>query len=491
MEEKREISMEKGLLEKEEKEISIFSKIFDEVKLLGYIGGPMVIVNISQYFLQIVSVMMVGHHGKLALSSTAIAISFSAVSGFSLILGMSSALETLCGQAYGAKQYRKLGILTNTGILTLILVSIPLSLMWFYMEKILVFMGQDPIISREAGKFSIWLIPALFAYATLQPLVRYFMTQSITYPLLLSSFASICCHLPICWALVFKSRLGHFGAALSIGFSYWLNVSLLLLFMKFSPTCEKTRASIFSNLFQGVGEFLRFAIPSSLMICLEWWAFELLTLLSGFLSNPQLETSVLSVCLSTIITLYTIPDGFGAATSTRVSNELGAGKPKAARFVVRVVLCLVVIEAVIVSSSLFLGRKTFGYVFSNEKEVVDYVTSMAPLVCAAVMINSLQAILSGIIRGCGWQDLGAFINLGSYYLFGIPTAATLGFWLKMRGKGLWIGICCGCFLQMILLSIITIFINWEEKAKLARERVFKKRSLEDNVLSEHDNSNLY
>ncbi|KAF4355122.1 hypothetical protein G4B88_004334 [Cannabis sativa] len=225
MEEKREISMEKGLLEKEEKEI--------------------------------ISVMMVGHHGKLALSSTAIAISFSAVSGFSLILGMSSALETLCGQAYGAKQYRKLGILTNTGILTLILVSIPLSLI-----------------------------------------------------------------------------------------------------------------------------------------------------------------------LSTIITLYTIPDGFGAATSTRVSNELGAGKPKAARFVVRVVLCLVVIEAVIVSSSLFLGRKTFGYVFSNEKEVVDYVTSMAPLV------------LLEDVDGKTWGPLSTL-------------------------------------------------------AKLARERVFKKRSLEDNVLSEHDNSNLY
>ncbi|CAB4265123.1 unnamed protein product [Prunus armeniaca] len=57
-----------------------------EVKRLGYIAGPMVAVNLSQYFLQIISIMMVGHLGQLSLSSTAIAISFCAVSGFSLLL---------------------------------------------------------------------------------------------------------------------------------------------------------------------------------------------------------------------------------------------------------------------------------------------------------------------------------------------------------------------------------------------------------------------
>ncbi|XP_062109448.1 protein DETOXIFICATION 14-like [Humulus lupulus] len=483
-----EESMEKGLLGKERN--GFFGEIFDEVKLLGYIAGPMVTVTLSQYFLQVISIMMVGHLGELVLSSTAITISFCAVTGFSVIYGMASALETLSGQAYGAKQYRRLGIQTNTAILTLTLVCIPLSLMWSYLEKILVFMGQNPLISREAGKFSLWLIPALFAYAILQPLIRYFQTQSIIYPLLLSSCASICCHIPLCWALVFKSRLGHFGAALSIGISYWLNVSLLVLYMKFSPACESTRVSIFSNLFQGFGEFLWFAIPSSFMICLEWWSFELLTLLSGFLPNPQLETSVLSVCLSTLITLFTIPEGLGAAASTRVSNELGAGKPRAARFAVHVVMSLAVLEALIVSSALFLGRNAFGYVFSNEKEVVHYVTNMAPLVCATVILNCLHGVLSGIARGCGWQDLGAFVNLGSYYLFGIPVAAALGFWLNMRGKGLWIGIFSGCLLQTCLLSVITICINWEKQAIMARKRIFEEKSVEDNNgLSEH--SSLY
>jgi MATE family multidrug resistance protein len=178
---------------------------------------------------------------------------------------MTSALETLCGQAYGAQQYRKLGVQTYTAIFSLILVCIPVSLIWIHMEKLLVLIGQDPLISREAGKFIIWLVPALFAYATLQPLVRYFQTQSLILPMLISSCATLCFHIPLCWVLVFKSGLGNHGAALAVSISYWLNVICLGLYMKYSSAYAKTRAPISMEIFQGIREFLRFAIPSALM----------------------------------------------------------------------------------------------------------------------------------------------------------------------------------------------------------------------------------
>ena len=152
---------------------------------------------------------------------------------------MASALETLCGQAYGAQQYQKIGIQTYNAIFSLILVCLPLSLIWIYMGKLLIFIGQDPLISREAGKFTIWLVPALFAYATLQPLVRYFQTQSLVKPMLISTCAILCFHIPLCWALVFKSGLENLGAALAICISYWLNVILLGLYMKYSLPAQK------------------------------------------------------------------------------------------------------------------------------------------------------------------------------------------------------------------------------------------------------------
>ncbi|KAL3830837.1 hypothetical protein ACJIZ3_019639 [Penstemon smallii] len=469
--------MEEGLLLKERKTSAVEWRVIGkEMKKLGYLAGPMVAVTLSHYLLQVISLMMVGHLDELSLSSTAIAISLAGVTGWSLLMGMASALETLSGQAFGAQQYEKLGTQTYTAIFSLNIVCIPLSILWIYMGNFLKFIGQDPEISHEAGKFTMWLVPALFAYATLQPLIRYYQMQSLILPMLVTSCITICFHIPVCWVLVFKSGLENLGGAVAIGLSMWLNVAILSIYMKYSSTCAKTRAPLSMKIFEGIKEFFSFAIPSAVMICLEWWSFELLILLSGLLPNPQLETSVLSVCLSTISTLYAIPFGLAAAASTRISNELGAGKPQGARVAVIAVMLLAAINAVIISTSLFASRNVFGYVFSNEKEVVDYVKIMAPLVCLSVIIDSIQGALSGVARGTGWQHIGAYVNLAAFYLFGIPIAATLGFWLNLRGKGLWIGILSGATLQTVLLSIITSCTNWEKEAAKARDRLFEEKS---------------
>ncbi|CAJ2630610.1 unnamed protein product [Trifolium pratense] len=468
--------MEKGLLEKDREggSDSITWGVFvQEVKDVGFLALPMISVTLSQYFLQIISMMMVGHLGKLALSSTAIAISLCAVSGFSPLFGMSCALESLCGQAYGAKQYKKFGVQIYTAIISLIIAGVPLSLLWLNLGKILSLLGQDPLISQEAGKFAMCMIPALFAYATLQALVRYFLMQSLILPLVISSSVTLCFHVAFSWLLVFKSGLGCLGAAFSIGTSYWLNVVILGLYMKFSADCEKTRVPISMESFLGIGEFFRYAIPSAGMICLEWWSFELLVFLSGLLPNPQLETSVLSICLSIISTIYTIPEATGSAASARVSNALGAGYPQAAQLSVYAAMTLAVSEAILVSSTIFSSRRVLGYLFSNEQDVVDYVTDMVPLISVSVIMDTLHGTLSGIARGCGWQKLGAYVNLGAYYVFGIPIAVILGFWFELRGKGLWIGIAVGAFCQALLLSLITSFTNWEKQAIKARERIFQ------------------
>ncbi|XP_038723028.1 protein DETOXIFICATION 12-like isoform X3 [Tripterygium wilfordii] len=481
--------MEESLIPKQREESSSSSSsltwevFFEEVKRLGWIAAPMVAVNLSLLLLQVISMMMAGHLGELSLSSAALAVSLSGVTGFSVLLGMASALETLCGQAYGAQQYHKLGTQTYTAIFCLILVCLPISLIWINMGKILVLIGQDPEISHEAGRFTLWLVPGLFAYAIVQPLIRFFQMQSLIFPMFIISMTTLCLHIPLCWVLVFMSRLENLGAAFALSISMWLNAIFLGLYMKFSTACAKTRVPISMELFRGIGEFFRFAIPSAVMICLEWWSYELLVLLSGLLPNPQLETSVLSVCLQTIATLSMIPYGVGAAASTRISNELGAGNPESARIVVYALMFLTVIETTTVSSIIFASRHFFGYAFSNEKEVVDYVSVMSPLICISIILDSLQAVLSGVARGCGWQHIGAYVNLAAYYLCGIPCAAMLGFWAHLGGKGLWLGIQAGAFTQTVLLFIVTGCTNWEKQANKARERAFEGRHSADNGLA--------
>lgn len=482
------VNVEEGLLLKEKEEKGVvelrWEVIWEEMKELGYLAGPMIAITLSQYFIQVISMMMVGHLGELSLSSTAIALSLAGVTGFSFLLGMASALETLCGQAFGAKQYQKVGTQTYTAIFSLFIVCIPLTILWMYMGTLLTSIGQDPQISHEAGKFIMWLIPALFAYANLHPLIRYYQMQSMIVPMLVSSCITICFHIPLSWVLVFSSGLGNIGAAIAIGISMWLNVIILASYMRLSPSCAKTRAPMSWEIVSGMREFFQFAIPSAIMICLEWWSFELLILLSGLLPNPQLEASALSICLNTISTLYAIPFGLAGAVSIRVSNQLGAGNPQGARLSVLSAMLIAATETILVSTTVFACRNVFGYIFSNEKEVVDYVANIAPLLCISVITDSLQGTLSGVSRGCGWQHIGAYVNLASFYLCGIPIAASLAFWLNFRGKGLWIGVLSGAVVQSILLSVITCCTNWKKQAAMARERLHadEKPSIDDRLM---------
>ncbi|VAH47116.1 unnamed protein product [Triticum turgidum subsp. durum] len=411
-----------------------------EVKKQLYLAGPLVVGSLLQNVVQMISVMFVGHLGELDLSSASIATSFAGVTGFSLLAGMSSSLDTLCGQAFGAKQYHLLGIYKQRAILVLTPLSVVVAVIWAYTGQILLFFGQDPEIAMGAGSYIRWMIPALFVYGPLQCHVRFLQTQNIVLPVMLSSGVTALNHILVCWLLVYKLGLGNKGLSMEA--------------------------------FRDILSFLRLAVPSALMVCLEWWSFELLVLFSGFLPNPKLEASVLSISLNTLSLVFRIPSGLGAAISTRVSNELGAGRPEAARLATHVIMVLGLVSSVSVGLAIILVRNLWGYAYSNEKEVVEYIARMMPILAVTFLFDDLQCVLSGIVRGCGFQKIGAYVNLSAYYLVGIPAALYFAFVYHLGGMGLWFGLTCGLVVQTVLLMSITLRTNWDKEALKAKDRVF-------------------
>ncbi|ONI27486.1 hypothetical protein PRUPE_1G089800 [Prunus persica] len=454
-------------------------EFFVEVKKQLLLVGPLVSSNFLLFCIQVVSVMYVGHLGELALSGASMATSFASVTGISLMIGMGSALDTFCGQSYGAKQYHMLGIHMQRAMIVLLLVSIPLAVVWANTGFILEFLGQDPEISAAAGEFACYMIPSLFAYAILQCHSRFLQTQNNVVPMIVTTGTATLLHLLVCWLLVYKTSLGYKGAAVANCIAYWINALLLFLYVRFSPSCKHTWTGFSKEAFHGILSFLKLSIPSAVMISLEMWCFEMMVLLSGLLPNPKLETSVLSISLNTCALTYMIPLGLGGAASTRVSNELGAGKPRLARLAICVTLSMVVTEGIVVVAVMILGRKVWGYCYTTDKEVVEYAGEILLWVAIAHFFDGIQSVLSGVIRGSGQQKIGAYVNLGAYYLIGIPISIILAFVLHIGGKGLWIGITVALFVQAVSLSIIVTCTNWEKEVKKASDRVHKTMAVTD------------
>jgi MATE family multidrug resistance protein len=72
----------------------IESTFIQELKRVSFMAAPMVAVTVSQYLLQVVSLMMVGHLGILvSFSGVSIAMSFAEVTGFSVLVCSSLSLS--------------------------------------------------------------------------------------------------------------------------------------------------------------------------------------------------------------------------------------------------------------------------------------------------------------------------------------------------------------------------------------------------------------
>ena len=149
---------------------------------------------------------------------------------------------------------------------------------------------------------------------------------------------------------------------------------------------------------------------------------------SKFILTPCLACIDLSIdrCVSHIYIVSTnlfgwqimVFFGFNAAISVRVSNELGAGRPRAAKFAILVVLMSSVAIGLAFFAAVLALRDVYGAPFTESPAVVRAVASLGVVFAFTLLLNSVQPVLSGVAVGAGWQWLVAYINLGCYYLVG-------------------------------------------------------------------------
>nr|AQM73451.1 MATE2 [Catharanthus roseus] len=440
-----------------------WNKILDVEEAKGQIlfSLPMILTNLSYHFILLTSVMFAGHIGELELAAANLANSWAIVTGIALMVGLSGALESLCGQGYGAKLYSMLGIYLQASCIISFFFCILLSILWWFSGSVLTLLHQDPQIAKAAGLYLRFLIPGLFAYGMLQSLLRFLQTQSVVTPLVIFSVLPLILHIGIAYCFTHWTSFPFTGAALAASFSFWLSVIMLALYVLRASRFKHTWKGFSMECFNHIGQTLKLAIPCAAMVCLEYWAFELLVLLAGVMPDPEITTSLIAICVNTESISYMFAYGLSAATSTRVSNELGAGNPERAKKAMTVTLKLCVITALGVVSALAFGHDIWAGLFSNSPVIIQKYASMTPFLVISISIDFFQAILSGVARGCGWPHLAVGINLGAYYFVGMTIAAVLGFKAKLYAKGLWTGLICGLSCQACGLLLLSLFTKWK------------------------------
>ncbi|KAL2894749.1 Protein DETOXIFICATION 33 [Bienertia sinuspersici] len=412
-----------------------------ESKKLWDIAGPAIFTAVCQYSMGAITQTFAGLVGDLELAAVSVENSVIAGLGFGVMLGMGSALETLCGQAFGAGKLKMLGIYMQRSWVILLATACLLTPLYTYSPYILLLFGNTPEISEAAGRFAYWMTPQLFAYAFHFPIQKFLQAQRKVFVMALVSAIVLVIHVFFSWLFMLRYGWGLAGAAVVLNSSWWLIVFLQLLYI-FITKSDGAWSGFSWLAFADLWGFVQLSLASA--VILEFWYLMMLVVIVGILPNPLIPVDAISICMNLQGWDAMIAIGFNAAISVRVSNELGAGNYRQAKISVTVVSITSVAIGFLAMIVVLATRDTFPYLFTTRVAI-----------------------------GAGWQSLVAYINIACYYLFGLPAGIILGFKYGYGGMGVWGGMIGGICLQTAILIVVTAFTNWKKEADEAESRVRK------------------
>ncbi|KAH7890925.1 MATE efflux family protein [Phlebopus sp. FC_14] len=433
---------------------------------------PVILSYILQNSIQTVAIVITGRLGPEELSAAAFSMMLAFVTGWCIALGGGSALDTLGSQAFtGGSRSTDLSIHFQRCVILLWCLFIPVAFLWTFIEPVLLAIGEPPRLCKDVQAIMRVLIVGAPGYIAFECLKRYLQCQGImrasTTVLIIISPINLVLNL----FLVHYTPLGMLGCPVALSITYWLAFVLLIVLTYLSPT-HKANATwgglelqSVLNLKSCLG-FLKLALPGILMVGTEWAAFEIVALAAGRLG--ELALAAQSVIMTTDQIIATIPFGFGVVASNRVGNLLGARSALGARTAAHASALVSVMVGTTIMAILLAVRNQFGYIFSDDEDVVHLVSQVMPLVASFQIADGLANACGGVLRGQGRQHLGAIFNIIAYYVLALPIGITLAFSTKthLGLQGLWIGQVIGLFIVGIgEYATVWLGTNWDKEVQ--------------------------
>ncbi|VDC07465.1 unnamed protein product [Peniophora sp. CBMAI 1063] len=432
---------------------------WDEARILVRYTLPVFGTHLLEYSLQVASVIAIGHLSTNALAAGTLGTMTASVTGFSIVQGFASTLDTMLPSAWTSDNPRLVGLWAQRMTVVMAICLIPIFAIWFNAEAILLMLQQEPEIARLAGLYLKYVSIGLPAYAFNSISRRYFQSQGLfTVPTqIILVVAPLNAFLN--WLLVWGPapfRLGFIGAPLASAISMNL-VSLASIVY-----------GVFFHPEHGVASYLPQELPElecarSARVGRRW------------IGPEALATQ--SVLLVSASTTYQAPFALSVAASVRIGNLLGERNAPRAALCAKLSLLLSLGFSAISCAMFLFFRKDWARLFNDDPIVVALVASILPVVALFQVFDGLSAVTGGVLRARGKQFTGALLNLSAYYVVGIPFGVWLAFNRDFGLHGLWYGLTLSLVYSGCVGAWLALTTDWANEV----EKVIKRLKSEEHA----------
>lgn len=465
-----------------------------ELKVLIKYSIPLIVAFLLQYSLTVASVFSVGRLGSNELAAVSLASMTSNISGYAIVQGVSTCLDTLCAQSYGRKDYNIVGIHFMRCNYLLLLLFIPIFVLWFFLSEniLLLIIANEPatpsngastysvaygllkLYTRDTQEDSLYLCALAAKYLKVLAFglpgfilfengKHFLQSQGIfhasTYVLMVCAPINVVLNYLLVWNKYIG--IGFIGAPISVMITNYLMLIMLYSYIFFinGYQCLPKNIILDKSYFRNWSKMINLSVPGVLMVEAEWLAFEIITFTASKFGTTILAAQ--SVVSTTCVLLYQIPFGVSIASSTRIAWFIGAASKKSAKIATRAVIIVALAIGCINGVILFTNRESLARLYTREEEVIQ-VAKHVLIIGSIYQINdALACMTSGILRGQGRQSIGGYLNLFSYYFIALPLALYFAFNKSLQLMGLWLGMLIALFVLSLSQLYFVVYTDWD------------------------------
>ena len=433
----------------------------DEAGATASLAGPLILTNLAQSAINATDVVLLGWLGARHLAASSIGVNlFIAflIFGMGLVMAASPIMaRQLGGRKHSVREVRRT---VRQAMWAAVTITIPVWLILWHAEPILLLLGQDPALCRDAATF---VRPLMFGYL---PALFYLVLRAFVAALeqpawaLLISVAGVIINAVLNYGLIFGAfglpRLELFGA----GLGSTITQTLMFLGMAAVVMTHKRfrRYHLFGRFWRPdwprYAQVWRLGLPIALTLGLEVTVFNAAVFLMGLIGTTSLAAHAIAIQIASLT--FMVPLGLSQAVTVRVGLAYGRGDrvgiTRAGWTAFAMGTAFMAAMAVVMLAmphqlaGLFLDET-----LAENRAVVPLAVSFLYVAALFQVFDGAQAVGAGMLRGLQDTTVPMIYAGFGYWVVGMGTAVWLGFGLGWEGVGIWTGLAAGLAIVSVLM----------------------------------------
>ena len=444
----------------------------EELRATLVLAWPLILSNLTFAFIQATDVVLMGWLGPRQLAASALGINLTWPLGFAAF-GIITAAAPMMATALGAKtrSVRDVRRTFRQSLWLCALATVPLWLLLWNAEPVMLALGQQPELARDGGIFLRGYMWTLFPWLLFQAMRNFLAAVERPGWVLAISAVGVVANALLGWALIFGRfglpALGIFGGGLASSIVW--SLIAIAVFVVIVTDRQFRRFHLFGNWWradwQRLRHMLKLGVPIGFAFAFEGAVFGAAAYLMGLIDADSLAGHAIALQIAALA--FMVPWGLSQAATVRVGRALGAGDRTAMTRAGWTAWVLGVAFMTVMALLMWALPHTLVGFFLEPEARSGRVAMLAVqfLAIAAIfqIFDGAQVVGAGMLRGLHDTRVPMLFAFLGYWVIGLGTGVWLAFWRGWEGVGIWTGLALGLGIVSVLMLIRWI---WRERLGL-------------------------